>query len=545
MKEWEPEEMTVPRLGTMIDCSRNAVMNVESVKRWIDLTADLNYNTLLLYIEDTYEIDGEPYFGYQRGRYSKAELKEIDRYARERRMEVVPCIQTLAHLNALTRWPAYKDRFDIDDILLVGDEAVYELIDKMFSTISECFSGRTVNIGADEAHMLGRGKYLDSHGLEDRKKILLSHIGKISEIGEKYGLTLLMWSDMFYELASGKAYLSSAGDENLLEYARNQLPANVKLIYWDYYSVDVRHYHDMITQQQKLTPDLWFAGGLWCWCGFAPHNGYSLRSTAAAMQACRRNGVRNIFFTLWGDDGGECSRWAMLPALYYASQVAGGNFAEQSIREGFRKKYGISWDDFMTLDLPGTPGGTDETIYNPEKYLLYNDCFTGLLDSTLSGEEAACYAACAERLRPLTGDPVWGHLFRTQYTLCRVLATKADLGVRTRLAYRAGKESLLAITEDYKKVEEDLECFYEAFRDQWFRENKPSGFDVQDIRLGALIRRVRSCRRRIEDYIAGKTDTIEELEEESLDFLGNRECTKKPLLLNRWGSSATANVLTW
>lgn len=35
------------RLGTMIDCSRNAVASVESVKKWIDLTSSIGYNTLM------------------------------------------------------------------------------------------------------------------------------------------------------------------------------------------------------------------------------------------------------------------------------------------------------------------------------------------------------------------------------------------------------------------------------------------------------------------------------------------------------------------
>ena len=42
------------RLGTMVDCSRGAVMTVSAVKKWIDITADLGYNTLMLYTEDTY-----------------------------------------------------------------------------------------------------------------------------------------------------------------------------------------------------------------------------------------------------------------------------------------------------------------------------------------------------------------------------------------------------------------------------------------------------------------------------------------------------------
>ena len=36
------------RFGTMLDCSRNAVMTVQALRNWIDVTADLGYNTLLL-----------------------------------------------------------------------------------------------------------------------------------------------------------------------------------------------------------------------------------------------------------------------------------------------------------------------------------------------------------------------------------------------------------------------------------------------------------------------------------------------------------------
>ena len=65
------------RLGTMIDFSRNGVMTVDALKKWIDLTGDMGYNTVLLYMEDTYEVNENPYFGYARGRYTKDEMKEI------------------------------------------------------------------------------------------------------------------------------------------------------------------------------------------------------------------------------------------------------------------------------------------------------------------------------------------------------------------------------------------------------------------------------------------------------------------------------------
>ena len=69
------------RFGVMIDCSRNAVINYETFKKIVDILSDLGYNSIRLYMEDTYEISEEPYFGYLRGRYSKKELKEIDEYA--------------------------------------------------------------------------------------------------------------------------------------------------------------------------------------------------------------------------------------------------------------------------------------------------------------------------------------------------------------------------------------------------------------------------------------------------------------------------------
>ena len=72
---------TIPfkRFGPMFDCSRNAVLTIDSAKTLIDICADLGYSSFLLYTEDTYEVYDNPYFGYGRGRYSCDELREIDR----------------------------------------------------------------------------------------------------------------------------------------------------------------------------------------------------------------------------------------------------------------------------------------------------------------------------------------------------------------------------------------------------------------------------------------------------------------------------------
>lgn len=529
-------------LGTMLDCSRNAVPNLESLKAWINLTADLGYTTLMLYTEDTYEVDGNPYFGYMRGRFSKQEIQKVDAYAKSKHMELIPCVQTLAHLQAIKRWPEYAQHFDTDDILLVGDERVYELIDQIFATLAQCFSTRVAHIGMDEAGMLGRGQYLDKHGYQNGSDILLAHVKRVAEIGAKYGFSLLMWSDLFFKLANGGVYYEQA---QIDDYVSSQIPENVTLIYWDYYSTDPAHYSKMMEAHQQLKSGSWFAGGLWSWTGFAPHNGYSIRATRAAVQSCRDNEVQDIFFALWGDDGGECSRFSLLPSLFYASELAHGNSDEQEIKRRFQEKFHMSFEEFMLLDLPGTPNGQDTAICNAEKYLLYQDCFMGLLDMNVASGTGAQYEACAVKLSPCVHSQTWGYLFATQKALCEVLSLKAELGIRTHQVYtNRDRQALAALLADYQEVEKRIRVFYETLKGQWFRENKPHGFDVQDIRLGGLLQRVQSCRERLQALYDGKIDRIEELEENQLEMFGHGTARhEEPVLFSSWKHNVTVNPI--
>src|SRR5690625_4980678 len=92
------EEIQFKTSGAMMDQSRNAVLTVHFVKKLLRSMALMGLNMLMLYTEDTYEVSERPYFGYMRGRYTEEEFKELDEYAYTLGIELVPCIQTLAHL---------------------------------------------------------------------------------------------------------------------------------------------------------------------------------------------------------------------------------------------------------------------------------------------------------------------------------------------------------------------------------------------------------------------------------------------------------------
>lgn len=173
------------RFGAMLDCSRGAVLKVPTVKKLIDALQKMGYNALELYTEDTFEVEGEPYFGYLRGRYTGEEIKEIDEYASAHGIELIPCIQTLAHFTNPVKLPRFAEITDVNDILLIDEEKTYEFIECIFVSLAKNFKSRNVHIGMDEAHMVGLGKYLDKHGHCDRFELLNRHLSRVVAIAKK------------------------------------------------------------------------------------------------------------------------------------------------------------------------------------------------------------------------------------------------------------------------------------------------------------------------------------------------------------------------
>ena len=112
-------------VGPMLDLSRGGVMKVSSIKKYLDYMAAFGMNMLMLYTEDTYEVEGYPFFGYQRGRYTLKELQEIDDYAFSLGIEVIPCIQTLGHMGQFLRYPTSGVYADTGRVLLIGSEKTY------------------------------------------------------------------------------------------------------------------------------------------------------------------------------------------------------------------------------------------------------------------------------------------------------------------------------------------------------------------------------------------------------------------------------------
>ena len=532
--------------GVMLDVSRNAVIKIDTFKWYLPLLKRMGYNCVFLYSEDTYYVEGEPYFGYMRGRYTEEEMRELDEYASSIGVEIIPCVQALAHVNGTLRWLHVP--VDTDDIMLVDDERTYELIDRMFASLSKNFKTRKIHVGMDEAYMLGRGKHLDIHGYQPISEIMERHLKRVCEIAKKYGYEdVMLWSDMYLRAFNGGDYFLS-DFKKVPEEVINAIPEGVIPVYWDYYHHNEKDYDVNFDAHKQMSKNTWFAGGAWSWGGFMPHNDYSLMTMKPGIRSAVKNKVKNAIITMWGDDGAECSKVAMLPSLFAISEFAKGNEDMDLIKAKFKRLTGIEYDDFMLLDAPNDINGTSRDYnspVNPSKYMLYSDYFNGFLDVTVVGGEGEKYRALAPKLYSVAAKSrKYGYLFKTAAKLCDALAVKFELGYKTRAAYKRGdKEELRRLADnDYKEAEKLINVYARTFEEQWFYENKPCGFDVQDVRLGAIIQRTASCRRRLLDYVNGKVDAIPELDEELIPY---RTFEKRSIYCNEAKYYLTTNSLTF
>ena len=86
-----------------------------------------------------------------------------------------------------------------------------------------------------------------------------------------------------------------------------------------------------------------------------------------------------------------------------------------------------------------------------------------------------------------------------------------------------------------------MKKLHTAFSYQWHKENKPHGFDIQDLRLLGSAGRIESLRRRLLDFINGKLDTREELEE---NILSISKVDGVPVRCNEFKNYISPNVVS-
>lgn len=537
--------------GSMVDMSRNAVMNVETVKAMMRKMALMGMNVYMLYTEDTYEIEGRPYFGYMRGRYTHKELKELDAYAMKLGIELIPCIQMLGHLAAHLRWAAASPYRDTENTLLIGSEETYKLIEDMIKTVKECFISRRIHIGMDETHDLGLGKYLNLNGYRERQDIYFEHLEKVIKMVRAEGLEPMMWSDMFFRLA-GKNLERFTDYDMRVEFTEeviSKIPKGIQQVFWDYYRSNEEFYDVNIKKHERVFgKGTVFAGGVWVWSGHCPIYSRSLEFTVPALDACKKNGVEEVLATVWHNGSESSVIMALAGLAWYADYDYKGGFDLESVKACFENSCGVSYDELMLCEILEHPDGAKISL---TRAFLYNDPLVGLVDKHIDGLELHdFYVNVTKKLGAANGDKkLFAPAYNVIMKLSSLLENKADFGVRLKAAYDAGNKALLEnMLKECDVILKKLTALRLSHRESWMKYNKPFGWEVHDIRYGGLIARFDTVKERLSSFLKGDIQQIEELEENRLRLDGKLGDGIEPrfdgnFMWIRYQRCATANMI--
>lgn len=538
-KEFVKEEKSCfSHLAYLVDVARDAVPQIKTLKQQALNLALSGFDQLYLYLEDVIEVKGEPFFGHLRGRYSKKEIQELDCYCKRIGMELIPAIQTLAHLNSIFVWPEYSPINDINDILLTNSERTYLLIDRLFETISEYFSSKTIHIGMDEAHKLGRGNYIDRFGYKKTSGIMLEHLKVINQIAEKYNVKLEMWSDMFFRMAFGEYYEK----EKLLPMdVVNLVPPNINQVYWDYVTDDEAMLDNMFKNHKLFRGETIFASGAWKWNGWNPQNNFSIYLADIQLKACQKHHISKVILTGWSDDGAEASLFANLPVIiYYGAYCYSHKTSPKFLNQISSKVYEFNFKDFLASDLLMVKKEEELENYNYLNYgnmakiIMYSDPLSCAYNTILSHFSFDNISDLKKQMsRAKRRNPRYELYFKNLEKLCDCLLIKAYLRNNLKQAYKNNeKEKLNEIANrQIPKLIKNIDAFLKTFKTQWLKENKTNAFEIHTNRLGGLKERLLFIRELINSYLNGDIKNITELEQDDLP-LKDIECLLMVLYTN-------------
>lgn len=182
--------------GFMMDFSEGQLLRVPEIKRQLDLLARYKGNQYYFYSE--MNID---YVGYEavhpdpNSRYAREQIRDIIEYARQRHIDVVPCMELYGHMHQLFRTekfadaglPRYGDEFD------PRNPRALQIIDDLLDQSAALFPSRWCNVGFDEPWSLGKIGVTPG---KDPFTTFTEYLQHVADHAKTHGKRIIYWADV-------------------------------------------------------------------------------------------------------------------------------------------------------------------------------------------------------------------------------------------------------------------------------------------------------------------------------------------------------------
>ncbi len=210
----------------------------EKFKRLVDMFALLKYNTLMIEVDGWLKYERHPKIATPDA-MSKAEMKELVGYAKQRGFEVIPQVQTFGHFDYVLRHEEYKHLAENPEAVnrreaprpayCPSHPETYKLVFDLFEEVIEVFQPRYFHIGHDEIVEYGRGDMALCERCKGTSphELFASEVIKLHDWLKERGLTTLMWGDQLLAEHNGGPPFNTA-------LATPLLPKDIILCDWRY-----------------------------------------------------------------------------------------------------------------------------------------------------------------------------------------------------------------------------------------------------------------------------------------------------------------------
>ncbi len=280
--------------GYMFDISRDKVSTVQTIKKVIDLMAELKMNHFELYVEGfSFEYKSFEKFLQEEGYITVSEYLEIQKYCNDRFIDFVGNENGFGHMAKWLETDEYKDLAVCPDgIMLWGrfrkpttlnplDPRSLELVKKMYSDMIPLTTSKYFNMNFDEPFELGHGA-TEGMCVED---IYLDYTKKCYDEIKKYNKTPMMWGDVLIKHPN----------------SWDKLPQDMIFIDWGYdgfYSFE-KHAKALHDKNVKFM----LAPGTTSWCSYFGRFLDWFENIKNSLDACYKYNGEGVILTDWGDFG--------------------------------------------------------------------------------------------------------------------------------------------------------------------------------------------------------------------------------------------------
>jgi hypothetical protein len=171
---------------------------IETLKRYLDWSARMKVNMIGFEIEDKFEYPSHPVIGAP-GAFTTAQLQEIVNYGLERFIQVVPQVQSPAHLAYVLKHPEFADlRADGNNYQsAMCDPRTYDLIFSMYDDAIKATRGVDYFfVSTDEVYYAGIDKGCSKpYTPENRSLQWVDFVQKAEQFLSKRGRKMLIWAE--------------------------------------------------------------------------------------------------------------------------------------------------------------------------------------------------------------------------------------------------------------------------------------------------------------------------------------------------------------